>query len=61
MEPDIVLKAERHHVQVELSGQHTRGQTVVNWNDRTSQGSKVNLVLELDRDRLWELIQAALR
>jgi purine nucleosidase len=60
LEPDIVLKAERHPIQVELSGQHTRGQTVVDWNDRTSQASNVNLVLELDREQLWELMQAAL-
>jgi purine nucleosidase len=65
LEPEIVLKAETHPVRIELAGQHTRGQTVVDWNDRTSQASShapcaVNLVLELDKGRLWELMRAAL-
>jgi purine nucleosidase len=60
LEPEVVLKAERHPVQVELSGQHTRGQTVVDWNDRTDQAPNVNLALELDKERLWELMHAAL-
>jgi purine nucleosidase len=59
LEPDIVRRAETHHVQVELAGQHTRGQTTVDWFDRTGQDPNINLVLELDRARLWELMQAA--
>jgi purine nucleosidase len=66
LEPEIVRRSERHAVRVELCGQHTRGQTVVDWDDRTSQASShgacdVNLVLELDRERLWELMRAALQ
>jgi purine nucleosidase len=61
LEPDIVRRAEAHHVQVELSGRYTRGQTVVDWMDRTGQEPNVNLVLEMDTDRLWELMQAAVR
>jgi purine nucleosidase len=61
LEPGIVRRSERHAVRVELCGQHTRGQTVVDWNDRTGQEKNVNLVVELDRPRLWELIQAALK
>jgi purine nucleosidase len=59
LEPDIVRKAETHYVQVELAGQHTRGQTIVDWHDITEHEPNVNLVLELDTDRLWELTQAA--
>jgi purine nucleosidase len=61
LEPDIVLKAETHHVQVELAGQHTRGQTTVDWFDLTGHEPNANLVLEVDANRLWELMQAALR
>ena len=66
LEPEIVLKAETHPVRIELAGQHTRGQMVVDWNDRTSQATShapcaVNLVLELDGERLWELMQAGCR
>jgi purine nucleosidase len=61
LEPDIVRKAERHHVQVELAGQHTRGQTPVDWLDRTGHAANVNLVLEVDAERLWELMVAGIR
>ena len=61
LEPDIVRVAEAHHVQVELAGQHTRGQTVVDWDDQSGRAPNVNLVLELDMGRFWELMQAAVR
>ena len=61
LEPDIVRKAETHYVQVELAGHHTRGQTTVDWYDQTGQEPNVNLVLEMDAKRLWDLMQAALR
>jgi purine nucleosidase len=61
LEPDIVHKAETHHVQVELAGHHTRGQTTVDWFDQTQNEPNVNLVLEVDAERLWELMEAAVR
>jgi purine nucleosidase len=61
LEPDIVRKVETHYVQVELAGKHTRGHTTVDWLDRTGQEPNVNLVLEMDTGRLWELVQAAVR
>jgi len=61
LEPDIVRKAETHHVQVELAGKHTRGHTTVDWFDRTGKEPNVNLVLELDAERLWDMLQAAVR
>jgi len=61
LEPGIVLKAEKHYVQVELAGHLTRGQTMVDWFDRTGHQPNVNLVLEMDTKRLWELMQAAIR
>jgi purine nucleosidase len=61
LEPDIVCKAEMHHVKVELAGTHTRGYTAVDWYDRTGETPNVNLVLEMDTDRVWELLQAAVR
>jgi len=44
-----------------LAGHHTRGQTTVDWFDRTGHEPNVNLVLEVDAKRLWELMQAAVR
>ena len=61
LEPDIVRKAEAHYVQIELAGHHTRGQTAVDWYDQTGREPNVNLVLEMDIQRLWELMQAAVR
>jgi purine nucleosidase len=61
LEPDIVRRAETHHVQVELAGRHTRGQTVVDWFDQSGREPNVNLVLEVDTTRLWELMHAAVR
>jgi purine nucleosidase len=61
LEPDIVRKAEAHYVQIELAGHYTRGQTVVDWNDQTGQEPNANLVLEVDTERFWELMQAAVR
>ena len=61
LEPDIVRQVETHHVQVELAGRHTRGHTTVDWLDRTGQEPNVNLVLEMDTERLWELLWAAVK
>jgi len=47
------------YVQVELAGKHTRGHTTVDWLDRTGQKPNVNLVLEMDTERLWKILQAA--
>ena len=57
----IVRQAETHSVQEELAGTHTRGETTVDWFDRTGQEPNVELVLELDTERLWELLHAAVR
>jgi purine nucleosidase len=62
LEPDIVRKAEMHFVQVELAGQHTRGQTTVDWFSLAGKHTpNANIVLEIDTDRFWELMQAAVR
>ena len=61
LEPDIVRRAETHYVQIELAGHHTRGYTTVDWFDRTGHEPNVDLVLEVDAKRLWELMQAAVR
>jgi purine nucleosidase len=61
LEPDIVLRSERHRVEVELSGRHTRGHTTVDWNDRSGKAPNVDVILEMDKDRLWEMLMAAVR
>ena len=61
LEPEIVRQVETHYVQVELAGRHTRGHTIVDWLDCTGREPNVNLVLEMDTDRLWELLWAAVK
>lgn len=61
LEPDIVRKSEKHRVEVELSGTHTRGHTTVDWLDRSGKDPNVDVILEMDMDRLWEMLQAAVR
>jgi purine nucleosidase len=61
LEPDIVRKVEAQYVQVELAGQHTRGYTAVDRRGQTGREANVNLVLEVDRERFWELMQAVVR
>ena len=59
LEPGIVRRAESRHVRVELAGQHTRGHTTVDWFGRTGEAPNVNVVMELDLTRLWDLLRAA--
>jgi purine nucleosidase len=61
LEPDVVRVAEAHYVQVELAGQHTRAYTAVDRFDITGQEPNVNLVLEVDMERFWELMQTVVR
>lgn len=58
LEPDIVERAELHNVRVELRGQVTRGHTTVDWHDRSGRTPNVNVILELNHERLWEMLEA---
>jgi purine nucleosidase len=57
IESDVVTKAEKHAVTIELAGTHTRGMTAVDWFGMGGAEKKVNLVLEMNRARLWEMLQ----
>jgi len=61
LEPDIVREAKSRHVEVELGGKLTRGQTVVDWFDITGQPANVNMVLEVDPERLIKLMKLSLQ
>ncbi len=60
LEPGIVRRKEAHFVQVELAGAFTRGQTCVDWYGMSGKEPNVEIALELDTDRVWELLRAAL-
>ena len=61
MEPEIVIKAEEHYVAVELSGQLTRGLTVVDWSNTSQKPANVEIILEVNQQRFLELMEDALR
>jgi len=61
VEASIVRKVEAHYIQVELAGQHTRGYTAVDRRAQMRREPNVNLVLEIDMERFWELMQAAVQ
>jgi len=60
LDPDIVLRAESHHVGIELAGTSTRGATVVDWQHRLELAANARIVLEVDRARFEELAARAL-
>jgi purine nucleosidase len=59
LEPESVARAEMHAMTVELTGTHTRGQTTVDWSNLTDRTPNVNIILEVDRERFWKLMWAA--
>ena len=61
LEPDIVTKAEVRHVSVELTGMYTRGQTTTDWNQRNGRTANTNIILELDTDRFFSLMEQGLK
>ena len=60
LEPDIVIRSERHPVAVELGGALTRGATVVDWENRLDRPANARIVREVDQARFEALVAAAL-
>jgi purine nucleosidase len=60
LHPDIVTRAEDRHVAIELTGPHTRGATVVDWESRLGAAANASIVLEVDQARFETLVAAAL-
>ena len=56
LEPDIVTRSEDHYLVVATEGEYTRGQTVVDWYNRTGKPINARIVLEIDRDRYQQLM-----
>lgn len=61
LQPDIVQKSEHRPIMVELNGQHTRGQTTVDWMSRSDQPARAHIIREVDQQRFEELMELALR
>jgi inosine-uridine nucleoside N-ribohydrolase len=61
LEPELISHAEARYVEVELGGKLARGQVVVDWFNVTGQPPNANLVLEIDRERFFELMKLSLQ
>jgi purine nucleosidase len=59
LEPDIVTRSELRPARVEVCGEHTRGHSIVDWINRSGREPHVNVALELDFERFWALLKAA--
>ncbi|MCC6905650.1 MAG: nucleoside hydrolase [Anaerolineae bacterium] len=59
LDPDCVRHAEKRFVEVEVVGQHTRGQTTVDWYGFSGRTPNANIVIEYDMDRVFALLKAA--
>jgi purine nucleosidase len=60
LQPEIVLRAEEHHVAIELDGTLTRGATVVDWEDRLGTAANARIVLDVDQAQFETMIAVAL-
>lgn len=61
LEPDIVRRSEMRYVEIELSGQLTRGQTVVDWYGLIDHPHNAEFILEVDQERFVELMALSLK
>jgi purine nucleosidase len=59
LEADIVTKAGKFPVHVERMGRASRGMTVVDWQNFGGKQPNVNLVLEVDKKRFYDLLLEA--
>jgi purine nucleosidase len=60
LQPQIVRRAEQRPVMVELNGRHTRGQTTVDWSQRSGRPANANIIREVDLQQFHELMKLAL-
>ncbi len=61
LEPDIVNQAETHYVAIEIDGRYTRGQTMVDWEDRSGMTPNARIIQGVDLNRFIDLMAQALR
>lgn len=60
-EPEIVTRSELRYMFAELNGSNTRGQTTVDWFNNTGKEPNVHVVLEINRERFFELLLASIQ
>ncbi|MCO5094036.1 MAG: nucleoside hydrolase [Xanthomonadaceae bacterium] len=59
LEPECALETVDRALTVELTGEHARGMTVVDWLSRTGRPANARILMSYDRDRFEHLVRAA--
>ncbi len=60
LQPDGATRVEQRPLAIELSGTHTRGATVVDWNRQTGQPDNTTLLIGYDQERFEAQVRNAL-
>ncbi|KFL35828.1 nucleoside hydrolase [Arenimonas donghaensis] len=60
LRPEGVVKAEDRHLAVELEGRHSRGATVVDWQQRTGRPANARILLAYDQAAYEAQVRAGL-
>lgn len=60
LRPELIKQSDFRHVEVELNGTHTRGQTVVNYTKYIHHPPNVHIVTEIDMDGVYQLYRQML-
>ena len=61
LEPELVLDAEQHRATVELKGEHTRGQTIIDYNDFSTKPANTRIVTRVDMRGFRRLLEMSLQ
>ena len=60
LNPDLIRQSGKFYTTVELNGQHTRGQTVIDYNGIRGKVPNVNVIQSLDTDGVYQMYLGAL-
>ena len=59
MEPEIVEEVAEKYVQIERTGELSRGMTVIDWWGMSKQPPNVKIILKVNQDRFYQLLKNA--
>lgn len=59
LDPRLIEQAAEHYVEVELGGQQTRGQSVVDWYRTAGKDPNTRLISKLDQAAVYQLLRLA--
>lgn len=61
LDPQVITRAEHAFVEIELAGNFTRGQCVVDWTGLMERPANTKIILEVNHQRFFEWMQRALK